>query len=561
MARLNELASNKGQSPMRSLGDVALSPSGRDASDPPRRASEQSTLMDTGGASADKKVPSSSSQQKSNTAEVNNVVTNLVNTNNNNVPPANTELNNLVSLENPSVKERDGIEKNKPGLSVEQNGERVNKSNMGGIPEGQKTVPGSKKGPQIYKRKGHTLVVNASQRHGTFRKNKPLKKKGGKKGKDSTKPNPDLEWCMVGRNNSLVKCPPPQEENDQPPVQPAPLNPPAVVAETTSNPETATRESDNLEGEPLIDTHFHWQRLSSQANKPKVCKINDLSEKKLTGGVTIYCDPVGHHQFPSISDMREMKRLNPQIKLGMGIHPIYSNNYFPDKYGEALERLEEAQNQDLLSAVGEFGFDLGKGGTIMDQCLLNNELLRVADPDLPLVIHVRGRKGDKTSKEAFEHCHKFLVRNIEKTRKFQLHCFSGDVETLEAFRSTFPNCYFSYSGMVSSFNEDQKKALNATPSNRLLVETDAPYFAGERGKINNPFTIGRVIREVAKIRNCAVEAIARVNLVNAEEIFGSFSPSGDSLLVSSAEETKLLAVEEEPTQDSEEGMEPEDDSL
>jgi TatD DNase family protein len=56
---------------------------------------------------------------------------------------------------------------------------------------------------------------------------------------------------------------------------------------------------------------------------------------------------------------------------------------------------------------------------------------------------------------------------------------------------------------------------------RLLIETDSPYLAPVpfRGKTNNPSYVPYVAKQLAALRNCAVEDIAQVTSDNFSTLF------------------------------------------
>ncbi|REJ74424.1 MAG: TatD family deoxyribonuclease, partial [Planctomycetota bacterium] len=68
-----------------------------------------------------------------------------------------------------------------------------------------------------------------------------------------------------------------------------------------------------------------------------------------------------------------------------------------------------------------------------------------------------------------------------------MHSFSGDQATAEACLEI--GMHISFAGMVTYKKSDELRAVAAmVPSDRILVETDAPYLAPvpNRGKRNEP---------------------------------------------------------------------------
>ena len=83
-------------------------------------------------------------------------------------------------------------------------------------------------------------------------------------------------------------------------------------------------------------------------------------------------------------------------------------------------------------------------------------------------------------------------------------------------------CYISFSGMVTFRNWSNVDAVRAVASDRILVETDAPYLAPVpyRGQRNEPAFVARVAAKVAELRDVAVEELARQTTANAATCFG-----------------------------------------
>ena len=59
------------------------------------------------------------------------------------------------------------------------------------------------------------------------------------------------------------------------------------------------------------------------------------------------------------------------------------------------------------------------------------------------------------------------------------------------------------------------------PSDRLLIETDAPYLAPtpHRGTINKPAYVKLTCEEIANQRGTSFEEIANITMENAKRLF------------------------------------------
>jgi TatD DNase family protein len=101
-----------------------------------------------------------------------------------------------------------------------------------------------------------------------------------------------------------------------------------------------------------------------------------------------------------------------------------------------------------------------------------------------------------------------------------MHSFTGGPET--AARCVELGLYVSFAGMVTFKKSDDLRQTAATiPSDRILVETDAPYLSPHplRGKRNEPANVVHTARVVAEARGEAPETFAARTAENARRLF------------------------------------------
>ena len=82
--------------------------------------------------------------------------------------------------------------------------------------------------------------------------------------------------------------------------------------------------------------------------------------------------------------------------------------------------------------------------------------------------------------------------------------------------------YISISGIVTFRSADELRGVvRRVPSDRLLVETDAPWLspAPYRGKPNEPMRVRRVAECVAEVRGVTLEALAEQTTDNFLRLF------------------------------------------
>jgi TatD DNase family protein len=105
-----------------------------------------------------------------------------------------------------------------------------------------------------------------------------------------------------------------------------------------------------------------------------------------------------------------------------------------------------------------------------------------------------------------------------------LHCFSSGIEL--ARRGIELGCYVSFSGILTFKRSDELRAIAAeVPSERLLIETDAPYLAPvpHRGHRNEPAYVVDTARVLADVRGTAPDVLASMTNDNFFRLFNKIS--------------------------------------
>jgi TatD DNase family protein len=101
-----------------------------------------------------------------------------------------------------------------------------------------------------------------------------------------------------------------------------------------------------------------------------------------------------------------------------------------------------------------------------------------------------------------------------------LHSFSSGPALFDA--GVELGHYVSFSGMVTFRSWTLDDLVRATPSDRLLVETDAPYLAPvpHRGHRNEPAYVRLVAERVATVRGEETAVLVERTGANAGRVFG-----------------------------------------
>lgn len=213
------------------------------------------------------------------------------------------------------------------------------------------------------------------------------------------------------------------------------------------------------------------------------------------------------HQFNAL---RGLVEAHDNVFCSVGTHP-HNAGEEPDIM---VEELVELARHPKVVAIGEAGLDYHYDHSPRDMQKKSflTHITAARETGLPLVIHAREADADiarmleeETAKGAFP---------------FVLHCFTSGPEL--ARRGLALGGYISFSGVVTFKKSDALRDIAlAVPSDRLLVETDAPYLAPEplRGKTNEPAFVVHTAARLAALRGVRESEMARMT---TENFFGLF---------------------------------------
>jgi TatD DNase family protein len=102
-----------------------------------------------------------------------------------------------------------------------------------------------------------------------------------------------------------------------------------------------------------------------------------------------------------------------------------------------------------------------------------------------------------------------------------MHCFSGDADfAVECLKRGF---LLSFAGTVTFTNaRGLREAAALTPSESMLVETDAPFLTPmpHRGRPNGSYLIPLTVRALAEITGTELAYLCGAISVNGERVFG-----------------------------------------
>lgn len=185
----------------------------------------------------------------------------------------------------------------------------------------------------------------------------------------------------------------------------------------------------------------------------------------------------------------------------------------PHDASEGIDGIAELLARPKVVAVGEAGLDYhyDHSPRAVQRDVFARQIALAHEHDLPLVVHTREAWDDT-----------FALLDAEGTPARTLfHCFTGGPH--EASACLARGAYLSISGIVTfKTAEDIRAAVDITPIDRLLVETDSPYLAPvpHRGTTNVPANVTLVGAAVALQKGVELGSFSSQTLATTMHFYG-----------------------------------------
>ena len=210
------------------------------------------------------------------------------------------------------------------------------------------------------------------------------------------------------------------------------------------------------------------------------------------------------------ADLLAIAERYDNVFCSIGTHPHNAHEELDVTIDEIVHMTEHRK----VVAIGEAGLDYHYDYSPRDaqERGFRNHVAAARATGLPLVIHSRDADDDMA---------RILEEEMGKGAfKAVLHCFTGG-RTL-AQRAIALGLSISFTGIVTFKKSDELRAIAAAlPSDRILVETDAPYLAPGRyrGKRNEPSYVTETAKVLAETRGVSADEFARQTTDNFFRLF------------------------------------------
>ncbi|XP_033994535.1 putative deoxyribonuclease TATDN2 [Trematomus bernacchii] len=218
----------------------------------------------------------------------------------------------------------------------------------------------------------------------------------------------------------------------------------------------------------FIDTHCHidmlYGKLGFRGTFSSFRRHYQSSfPPEYRGCITNFCNP----RATAKEALWEGLLAEDMVWGAFGCHP-----HFAKFYSSVHERsMLMAMRHPKVVAFGEIGLDYSHKNsteTPKQKEVFERQLRLAVAMQKPLVIHCRDADDDLL--EIMKKC-------VPREHKIHRHCFTNSYPVIEPFLTEFPNLYVGFTALITYYKAaEARDAVRQIPLNRIVLETDAPYF-------------------------------------------------------------------------------------
>ena len=209
-----------------------------------------------------------------------------------------------------------------------------------------------------------------------------------------------------------------------------------------------------------------------------------------------------------------LSRQHDSLVATVGVHPHHAEEI----NSETLQSLAILAADDQIVAIGETGLDYFRDFTPRDQqrYAFEAQLALAADIGKPLFLHERDAADDFIA---------LLKEFRDQIGAVVVHCFTGDAHALTRYLDL--DCHIGITGWIC----DERRGshlhplIKSIPSNRLMIETDAPYLLPRTLKPKpkhrrcEPAHLTEICAFIATLLNKPYEQVAAETTETAQTFF------------------------------------------
>lgn len=257
----------------------------------------------------------------------------------------------------------------------------------------------------------------------------------------------------------------------------------------------------------FVDSHCHlnYKGLVEQ-------QVEVLARARLSGVSAMLNISTRESEWDDVIGLAEQEA---DVWASVGIHPHEADAH---KGIDAAKLIERAENPRVVG-IGESGLDYyyDKSDRVRQRSLFREHIVAARETGLPVIVHTRDAEQDTAR----------ILSEEMATGAFSgvIHCFTASADF--ARKALDLGLYISLSGIVTFKSAtDLQDIVKWLPSDRILIETDAPFLAPvpHRGRTGEPSFVADTARFVAKLRGEGEEALAAQTTDNFYRLFSKTMP-------------------------------------
>jgi TatD DNase family protein len=217
----------------------------------------------------------------------------------------------------------------------------------------------------------------------------------------------------------------------------------------------------------------------------------------------------------AIKTAQEFSQIHATVALHPNEAPVIALEKGESALDEAIAEIAELAKEDVVKAIGETGVDFyrtSEEGRDFQEKSFRAHIQIANKLNKPVMVHDRDA-----------HLDALRILDDEKAQQVIFHCYSGDKEFAQELVKR--GWYLSFAGTCTFKNaQNLREALQVTPLENVLVETDAPFLTPMpyRGYPNSSYMIPLTLATMAKEMNVDINTVADATRTNAEKLFGKF---------------------------------------
>ncbi|XP_066522623.1 putative deoxyribonuclease TATDN2 [Hoplias malabaricus] len=267
----------------------------------------------------------------------------------------------------------------------------------------------------------------------------------------------------------------------------------------------------------FVDTHCHLDMLYAKLGfrgsfQSFRRKYTSSFPSEFRGCIADFCNP----RITQKDAIWEGLLREELVWGAFGCHP-----HFAKEYNTTHEQsIMGAMRHPKTIAFGEIGLDYShKNSTDSSKQkeVFERQLRLAVSLGKPLVIHCRDADDDLL---------KIMKKCVPRDYKIHRHCFTNRYSVIEPFLSEFSNLFVGFTALVTyPCAREAQDAVRKIPLNRILLETDAPYFLPRQVsktmcRFAHPGMGIHTLREISLLKGEPLSTVFQTVRQNTTHIYG-----------------------------------------